>query len=484
MRINVQQEAKEFIPVGHNYAWYTHHLLLRQAVGIIISSKKKENILLQCKKPYLAGKREFPPLKIINWEFPSEIQTFKVMESSFVLSREYFNPFNPDEIKVDFEVEYPDKTIARWPAFFNLHFFRQKQLNREQIMPEGVPFWTFRFCPQIAGKYRLRLIIEDNSESLLKRNDSSTQTVRPPACVLRAAKSAASTTFNKPKIKGSELKGTNENKNNIEKKIISEKNIIGELKKHKQTKRIQKIILSNSSDIGSKKTEQNFVEKGIKIETPWREFIVKKGDNPGKVVRSKKPATYFCFSNGKLFYPIGFNIHSIVDLRAQRQLRLKKTINLGTFTYDEFFQKMSENGINAVELWMSAWCTAIEWTSRDHYYYGVGRYNLANAWKLDYLVQLAAQKGIYVHLVLDNHGKLAVHCDPEWYDSPYNKNRKFSIADGGFLSEPREYFTDEKAIKYNQQRYRYIAARWGAYPNIFGLGVWSEVDLVKGARTA
>ena len=53
-----------------------------------------------------------------------------------------------------------------------------------------------------------------------------------------------------------------------------------------------------------------------------------------------------------------------------------------------------------------------------------------------------------------------------------------AVADGAFLGGTSEFFTDERAIALTQRRNRYIAARWGQDPAIFGIELWSEGNLV------
>ena len=132
---------------------------------------------------------------------------------------------------------------------------------------------------------------------------------------------------------------------------------------------------------------------------------------------------------------------------------------------------MSENGENLVVMWMSNWWLALEWTKEWPGYQGLGRYSLRNAWRLDYVLAQAKKHGIYVHLVVDNHGKLALRVDSEWDLNPYNADQ------GGPLAHPDEYFTRPEAKKYYRQKLRYLIARWGYSPNLFGLELWGELNL-------
>ncbi|MFW6108700.1 MAG: hypothetical protein ACOC8D_02690, partial [bacterium] len=103
---------------------------------------------------------------------------------------------------------------------------------------------------------------------------------------------------------------------------------------------------------------------------------------------------------------------------------------------------------------------------------GLTNYNLQHAWKLDYTVDLAERHDLYLHLVIDNHGKASTWCDPEWEDNPYNK------INGGFLTSPEDFFRNPIAKNIYRKKLRYIIARWGYATRLAGIELWSEVDLV------
>ncbi|MFC1479015.1 DUF5060 domain-containing protein [Planctomycetota bacterium] len=193
---------------------------------------------------------------------------------------------------------------------------------------------------------------------------------------------------------------------------------------------------------------------------------------PGYVAVDKTDSRYFAFSNGSFFYPVGHNVRSPNDPRCARVMGIAVPLDRGTYAYDKYFANMSKSGENCLEIWMCSWWVGLEWIRDWNGYHGLGYYNLENAWKLDYLVSLAEKYNMYIHLVIDNHGKLSVNCDPEWKLSPYNRQN------GGFLSHPNEFFSSTQAKKLYKRKLRYILARWGWSPRIMGFELWSELDLV------
>ncbi|MBP5233438.1 MAG: hypothetical protein J6333_08530, partial [Planctomycetes bacterium] len=192
----------------------------------------------------------------------------------------------------------------------------------------------------------------------------------------------------------------------------------------------------------------------------------------------------FEFSNGEWFYPTGLNMHNPMDVRYNERIvnrffpGRKPLVDRGLRCYEDAFPAMQQGGMNVFEVWMSSWWLTLEWTSRWKGFHGLGRYNLENAWKLDSLLASAAEHGLYAHLVVDNHGKGVDRRghEAEWPHSPYNLANS---QDDGVCRSAAELFSSEKAMAYYRDLYRYLAARWGWCPNIFGVEMWSELNLVN-----
>ncbi|MBN1864884.1 MAG: hypothetical protein JW808_08290 [Victivallales bacterium] len=383
LSVGLAGAAKELTPVGHMASWSSLNAVTIHSAGINVFSKSSEEMTFHCRNLKRLGTRPIPKLTVYNWEKPSEAVLYQTVRGRFDLSREYFNPFDAEEIKVDIEARSPNGETLSWPAFFTQDYQRKRRFNEEMLVPVGTPYWAYRFTPDIIGSYSIRLSVDDNTPGF-----------------------------------------------------------------------------------------------GTSIKTPWSKINISPSEDRGFVRISNKDHRYFEFCNGEFFYPIGFNLHSVKDLRSEQQLKLGYQPDVGTYSYDEYLDAMGQNGINSVEIWMAAWCFAIEWTSARTNYHGMGRYNLANAWRLDHVLDTAADNGMYVHLVLDNHGKLATRVDPEWDNSPHNQRTQFAKADGAHLERCRDFFTDETSWRYYKNRNRYIAGRWGPVKNIFGMELWSEIDLV------
>jgi len=134
-----------------------------------------------------------------------------------------------------------------------------------------------------------------------------------------------------------------------------------------------------------------------------------------------------------------------------------------TYDYDVWFEKMADNGMNYARIWMAPWAFAVEWSDK------AGRYDLKEAWRLDYIFKLAEEKGIYLMLCLVNHGQLKASDD--WSRNPYNKAR------GGPLSSPEQFFTDSAAKDLFKKRIRYLVARYAYSTHLLAWEFFNEVEL-------
>ncbi|MFA4943736.1 MAG: DUF5060 domain-containing protein [Lentisphaeria bacterium] len=214
-----------------------------------------------------------------------------------------------------------------------------------------------------------------------------------------------------------------------------------------------------------------------RVETRPAVVKVAAGQPGGFVAVSPRDPRFFETADGAFFYPIGEHLHTPYDLRSVQCLKLPMATDRGTYDYDHYFAKFEECGANAILMWMSSWWTGIEWTAEWPGFFGLTDFNLANAWRLDYVLELAARRGVQIVLVLENHGKLSAHADPEWRYNPLNRRL------GGPCQRPEDFFTTEAAFKLFTKRLRYCLARWGEHPHMMGWELVSELDLVGSNRS-
>ena len=143
----------------------------------------------------------------------------------------------------------------------------------------------------------------------------------------------------------------------------------------------------------------------------------------------------------------------------------------GTFDYDDWFGGYSGAGMNSTRLWMHS-DLGIEFFTNER-----TNYNLQRAWKLDYILNLAGQSGIYTMLCLDYHGVFNVEPDMWggnnwWPKHPYNK------ANGGPCETQNDWFTNAQAEKLYRKRLRYLIGRYASFPHLLSWQFFNEINNV------
>ena len=200
--------------------------------------------------------------------------------------------------------------------------------------------------------------------------------------------------------------------------------------------------------------------RGGEVSSRSYEFRVVDSERDG-FLRINPACNYtFIFDSGRPFRGIGLNFGWESPWRHPR------------YTYEFIFEELNRRGANFIRTWMCPWNLPLEWNR-----YGLNRYDLGVAERLDEVIRLAERYGIYLILVLDYHGVLQTEPDvwganDEWHNNPYN------IRLGGPARTPREFLSNPEAREIYKRRLRYIVARWGYSPHIASWQFWNEIQNV------
>jgi hypothetical protein len=206
-------------------------------------------------------------------------------------------------------------------------------------------------------------------------------------------------------------------------------------------------------------------------------FEVVSSNKPGPVRVSDENSRYFAFANGSPYFPIGEN------------LAWSSEDTGGIFAYERWLDALSAAGANYARVNIDVpWFIGLDWPGP------AGNYDSAQAaaWRMDTLLQMAEERGIYLQVILIWHQPFAEDAAgppvsedtgrPEeqasWADHPFN------TANGGPLSAPSDLFFDASARALLQQRLRYIVARWGYSQTILAWEIVDRLDQIPGYTTA
>ncbi|MCY3021853.1 MAG: DUF5060 domain-containing protein [Planctomycetota bacterium] len=203
-------------------------------------------------------------------------------------------------------------------------------------------------------------------------------------------------------------------------------------------------------------THSIWVEVGLRAgryESPVLQFRCVSGPSHGFVRCGDGQPRLFELDDGTPYFPVGMNV----------------CWGRNTQDYERWLGKLEANGCTWARLWIGPWdLFTLENTT------GLGRYDQAAAWRLDYVTELAERKGIYLMFCLESFNSLRASAPNEyWQGCPYNS------ANAGPCNIPEEFFTNAEARRLFRQRLRYITARWGYSTHVFAWELWNEVDIIE-----
>ena len=215
-------------------------------------------------------------------------------------------------------------------------------------------------------------------------------------------------------------------------------------------------------------------------------FEVAATDNPGFVRVDEADDRFFRFDRGAPYVPLG---HNAGFDTANPPLN-------GTSYYEALFDESFAPQENWTRIWMTDFNrSALEWGPGhwSGFYDGVGAYSLPAAWRMDQVLGSAEAHGLYVQLVLNDHGQYNSRADGRWQvrcndpsdgctpgEPGYDPGNPYSDAVGGPVpaDRPDQFFSDARARELFERRLRYVVARWGGYTNVLAWELFNEVQFV------
>ncbi len=207
------------------------------------------------------------------------------------------------------------------------------------------------------------------------------------------------------------------------------------------------------NETGNWQYNLRLIDETGSAEYPTQTFECTASDNHGYLRAGNN--RYLQFDDGTAYFAIGENMGWYNSIAI--------------YEYRNWMGALADNGGNYIRIWMATWGFSLEWEDT-----GLGNYTNRQdeAFTLDWVLDFAAQKDIYIMLCLINHGQFSAITNPEWEDNPYNAEN------GGPCLEPGDFFSNETAISYFKRRMRYIIARWGYSTNLQSWELWNEVSWV------
>lgn len=187
-------------------------------------------------------------------------------------------------------------------------------------------------------------------------------------------------------------------------------------------------------------------DKSGRVESGPVKLTATASERPG-MIRIADNRTYFEHSPGGGMFLLGHNL---------------TTYQTGRQSMADALDKMAAGGENFTRLWM--WSQHLGLENGQP----VGTYRLQEAWRLDHAMDLARERGIDILLCLDTHQDFRGKGLPA---NPYH------VSQGGPLSTPLEFFSNDEARRLYRNRLRYVVARWAHCTNLVA---WEFVNEIEG----
>jgi len=193
------------------------------------------------------------------------------------------------------------------------------------------------------------------------------------------------------------------------------------------------------------------------------------GPRRGLICVSPRNPAYLEDAAGRVYFPLGQNLCMYEEKE-------------GTYYFDRFLDKLRRGGGDYVRLWQEYYVRKDQQQPAgagdgsasgfplETQATGLGVYDLASAWRLDYVSELCERLDIRWQLTFEMVVWWERKLEYRWKRNPYN------AANGGPVLNPEDYLTNSAARELAKRRLRYSVARWGWTTNLVAWELWNEID--------
>ena len=146
-------------------AWGPWSLRRVRTLGVRLYGPEGPPRLARILRVETRGEVTPPALSVAVRHAPAMGEVWRVWQADFALSREYPNPFDPDQIDVWGVFTSATGAVVRVPAFYLCDYARTGNGPAEELAPAGTPHWAVRFQPPSAGLWQWRIEGSDHASN-------------------------------------------------------------------------------------------------------------------------------------------------------------------------------------------------------------------------------------------------------------------------------------------------------------------------------
>jgi hypothetical protein len=182
----------------------------------------------------------------------------------------------------------------------------------------------------------------------------------------------------------------------------------------------------------------------------------------GHIGISPENPSYFQFSDGTPYIPIGINM--INPSGKYRNNADSSLVEIG-----QWMHHLSENGGNYIRVWLSQ----SFWDIEDS---AAGVYNEEKARRIDTFFQMARKNNLRIKITLEHFRSLTMEENPQMWATKF----VYHTSRGGPLDSISQYLTSAAGQKLFLDKADYYRNRYGSDTLFFGWELWNEMNAMKG----
>lgn len=176
---------------------------------------------------------------------------------------------------------------------------------------------------------------------------------------------------------------------------------------------------------------------------------------------SKVNKSYFSFSDGTTYIPVGINMINPSGYNHQNPDSAFAEI-------ETWMKNLSDNGGNYIRVWLSASFWDIELKA--------GEYNEEQAQRIDRFIALARKYHLRIKITLEHFRSITIEENPQEWATKFAYHK----SNGGPLDSIGQYLSTDEGHKLFLDKIDYYKKRYGSDTLFFGWELWNEMNAVNG----
>jgi len=178
---------------------------------------------------------------------------------------------------------------------------------------------------------------------------------------------------------------------------------------------------------------------------------------------SSRDPRYFEYENGRPFIPIGLNLCFPRFVESESEI-------LGKMR--SWLDALSQNGGNFFRMFLGHPAFDVEHTE-------AGVYDETKARRVDAVLDMARERGLYVNLCLEHFRSLEEK--PLFFPGAVSFGKLLHhVKNGGTANAMSDFWTGEASRSQFKRKIHWLTARWGKRPELAVWELWNEVDAAEG----